>query len=472
MNTNIISTVYFGNRFKKPQLEKNPNNFNVIEPEITLKDVQEEAQRCLSCKKPPCVEACPISNPIPLFIKAVAENKIEEAGTILRNNQPLPSICGRICFHTCEDACTRGKLKSKEDPTKKQDAIDIGGIERFIGDNTEFITKTAPETGKKVAIIGAGPAGITAAKELRKKGHQVVVFESRPEKGGVLRYGIPEFRLSNSVIEKAIRSTDDMGIEYRLNTVVGRDISGQELKDENFDAILITSGAGIPKKLGIPGENLNGVYSANSLLKEAKIAKATGEIDIGPRVIVIGAGNVAMDAARTARRLNCKAEVIYRGPESAMKARKEEIEDAKEEGVSFKYLLRPVEILGNEENDYVTGVKFEKMILSEVDGKKVPTGTGEFEVIEADAVVEALGSVPNNRIQNTLKDAGIHIETTRKGYAAVGKENQATNISGIFAGGDVAPIAPATLTEAIAAGKRAAQSIDNYLITLDKNNES
>jgi glutamate synthase (NADPH) small chain len=459
---NSINKYSFGARFKKPKPEKNPTNFNTIEANISLQEVQEEAERCLKCKNPPCVQACPIHNPIPLFIKSVAENNIEKAGKILRENQPLPSICGRICFHTCEDACTRGKLKSKEDPTKKQDPIDIGGIERFVGDNTAFPTAVAPETGKKVGIIGSGPAGLAAAKELRKKGHNVIVFDAKPERGGILSYGIPSFRLPSQILDKSMKATDDMGIEFRLNQVVGRDIKGEQLKNENFDAILIASGAGIPRKLSIPGENLTGVYSANDFLKEVRVVKAMGEVDIGPRVIVIGAGNVAMDAARTARRLNCDATVIYRGPENAMKAKLEEIEDTKEEGVDFKYLLKPTEILGT---DYVTGVKFEKMVLDEESGK--PLGTGEFEIIEADAVIEALGAIPNNRIQNALNTAGIHVENTSKGHTKIKDDSQETNIQGIYAAGDVAPIAASTLTEAIAAGKRAANSIDDYLKSLD-----
>lgn len=444
-------------RFKEPEVTKNPANFNTLEPEINLANAIDEAQLCLQCKNPPCVKACPIHNDIPNFIKLLSEGFVEKAGEILRKVQTLPSICGRVCFHKCESACVKGKIKDGS-------PIDIGGIERFIGDNTILKNNIEKETGKKVAIIGAGPAGLSAARELRLQGHQVVVYDSKPEAGGILRYGIPSFRLPEAVLEKELKLIRDLGVEFKLNTVIGRDITGHQLKQENYNAIFIASGASIPRKLNISGENLHGVYSASDFLKQVKLSKHSGEIDIGPNVLIIGAGNVAMDVARTVKRLGCDAKIIYRGAEANVKANPKEILDAMEEGVKFEYMLKPTEILG--ENYYVDGVKFEKMKIngSDENGKPILTGTGEFQTVKADAVITSLGSIPNNRIKKTLEHAGIFIESNNLGQVRIDKNTLETSVDGVFAGGDVAPVSELTLIDAIAAGKKAANSINDILM--------
>jgi len=470
---------FYGN-FKHPQLVDHPDNFNVLEPEVTLSNVKEEAQRCLSCKTPRCVEACPNHNPIPFFIKAVKEDDIEKAGEILRSTQSFPS-CSRICFHKCEDACVRGI---------KGDPVEIDKIERYIGDNTFDKPITAPDTGRKVGIIGGGPAGLTAAKELRKKGHEVHIFEADPEVGGVLRYGIPSFRLPKDSFEKEINFLKDNGVIFHTRTEVGTDVRVDDLRNMGIDALFICSGTGKPRKLNVRGEDLKGVETSHTFLKRVKLAEKKSQLyDIGDKVIVIGGGNVAMDAARSAIRLGSKknpkdVEIVYRRSENEMPARKNEIVDAKEEGVKFDYLLAPVKVLSeadmaeyglcskqNPSFDKVGGVKFEVMELSDPDesGRRSIVPTGKFVRKEADTVIVALGNMPKSVIKSGFEEDGLYITADNKGQVEIDKNLQ-TSVDGIFAGGDVAPTGGLTLTDAIAAGRKAAESIDTYLKNLDNQN--
>ncbi len=460
---------FYGN-FQKPKLKNHPTDFNVLETEVTYNQIKEEADRCLSCKNPPCVKACPNDNPIPIFIKAIKNDNIQEAGTILRANQPLPS-CASICFHNCETACVRGK---------KGEPIQIDKIERYIGDNTVDSPISIKPTGKKVAIIGGGPAGIAAAKELIKNGHEVHIFESNKEAGGVLRYGIPSFRLPKESFEKEIRYLSDNGVIFHNDTVVGVDVKHKDLVDMGINAVFICSGAGKPRTLNIRGEDLNGVMTAHTFLKRVKLAEKKSELyDIGDKVIVIGGGNVAMDAARSAIRLGSEdlqkdVEIVYRRSEDEMPARKNEIDDAKEEGINFDYLLAPVKILSKSEMnpddknakiDSVGGVKFEIMELSEPDetGRKSIISTGKFITKPADTVIVALGNTPKAVIKSEFEEEGIFITADNKGQVAIEPNSLATSAEGIYAGGDVAPVGGLTLTHAIAAGRKAAASINAFL---------
>ena len=469
------NNLYFGKKIQQPQLEYKPRDFKVVEPEITIQDIIDEAADCLECKNPRCVVACPNNNPIPMFMHWVKKGDIDNAGLVLRAYQPLPA-CTAVCFHYCEDNCVKGI---------KGDSVPIHYIESTIGKYTEDIPVSAEPTGRKVAIIGGGPAGIACAKELMKKGHEVHIFDSHRELGGVLRYGIPSFRLHREAFQKEVKWLKQNGAVFHLNTQVGVDVKPDDFRKMGIDAIFIASGAGIPKHLNIPGEDLNGVVNSHSFLERVKLAELKSELyDVGQKVIVIGGGNVAMDCARTSLRLaddNCgdkDVTVVYRRSEKDMPARKNEIDDAKEEGVNFKYLLKPVKILSqydmnNPEKgsavDKVGGVKFEKMILSEPDenGKRKISPSGEFEIIEADTVVYALGSVPKRTIQNSFAESGINLVANEAGQADINPDTKMTSVYWIFAGGDVATAGkPADMTHAIRAGRDAAGAIDKYLSTL------
>lgn len=438
------------------------HNFEPVEENFTPEQVKEEASRCLSCKNPRCVKGCPVNIQIPDFIKALKEDDLKKAGEVIRETSMLPSVCGRVCpqERQCEGNCILGI---------KDEAVAIGALERYVGDNTTPDEATIVPTGKKVAIIGSGCAGITAASDLRKAGHDVTVFEALHEFGGVLRYGIPPFRLPRKVLDRELENLKKMGVKFEKNVIAGKSITLKQLKEDGFDAIFICSGAGLPKMMHIEGENLNGVFSANEFLTRVNLMHANSPesatpLKIGKSVAVIGGGNVAMDAARTAVRVGFeKVYIVYRRTEAELPARLEEIRHAKEEGVEFKFLLAPCEILG--ENGYVKGMKFEHMELGEPDasGRRRPVGTGRYMEIGLDTIIVALGTGPNPIIQKSAHLEGLDFEMDKKGYFVVNEETRETSIKGIFAGGDVAPVGESNAINAMGAGKKAAAAINKYL---------
>jgi len=438
------------------------SNFNAVEENLTAEQVKLEASRCLNCKNPRCVQGCPVNIQIPKFIAALKEDDIKKAGEVIRETSMLPSVCGRVCPQEkqCEGNCVLGI---------KGEPVAIGALERYVGDNTNPENTEIKNSGKKVAIIGSGCAGITAAADLRKAGHDVTIFEALHKFGGVLRYGIPPFRLPRTVLDKEINNLKSIGVKFEKNVVVGKSITIKQLQDDGFDAIFICSGAGLPKMMNIEGENLNGVFSANEFLTRVNLMQANLEetatpLKKGEKVAVIGGGNVAMDAARTAVRVGFKeVYIFYRRTEAELPARLEEIRHAKEEGVIFKFLYAPSKILGTE--GYVSGMEFEIMELGEPDesGRRSPVGTGKFETIDLDTVIVALGTGPNPIIQKSSKMDGLDFETDRKGYFTVNSETGETSIPTIYAGGDVAPVGTSNAINAMGAGKRAAKAINEML---------
>ncbi len=438
------------------------SNFDAVETNLTAEEVKLEASRCLHCKNARCVKGCPVNIDIPDFVERLKHDDVQGAGDIIRKTSLLPSVCGRVCpqERQCEGNCVLGI---------KGEALAIGALERFVGDNSEAEHSEIKNTGKKVAIVGSGCAGITAAADLRKAGHEVVVFEALHKLGGVLRYGIPPFRLPRKFLDREINTLKDMGVKFYTNVIVGKSITLKQLKDDGFDAIFISSGAGLPKMLGVEGENLNGVYSANEFLTRVNLMHANEAdtptpIKVGEKVAVIGGGNVAMDAARTAVRVGAKeVYIVYRRTEKELPARLEEIRHAKEEGVIFKLLHSPAKILG--ENGYVKSLDLEVMKLGEPDesGRRRPISTGEIVNMPIDTVIVALGTGPNPIIQKSAVAEGIDFETDRKGYIVVDAETNKTSIPTIFAGGDVAPTGESNAINAMGAGKRAAKAINEML---------
>lgn len=439
------------------------SNFEPVESNLTPEQVKLEASRCLHCKNPRCVQGCPVNIQIPEFIQALKEDNLDKAGQIIRQTSMLPSVCGRVCpqERQCEGNCILGI---------KGEAVAIGALERYVGDNTKADMPEIKPSGKKVAVIGSGCAGITAAADLRKAGHEVVVFEALHKLGGVLRYGIPPFRLPRTILDREITNLKAMGVEFHTNVIVGKSITIQQLKDDGFEAIFICSGAGLPKMMHIKGENLNGVFSANEFLTRVNLMGAGRDKDsitplrVGKKVAVIGGGNVAMDAARTAVRVGFEeVSILYRRTEKELPARLEEIRHAKEEGVIFKFLHAPVEIL--EKDGYVAGMKFEIMELGEPDasGRRRPVGTGKYVTEDVDTVIVALGTGPNPIIQKSAEHEGIEIITDPKGYISVNPDTRATNIPCVYAGGDVAPVGASNAINAMGAGKKAAKAINELL---------
>ena len=422
-----------------------------------------EASRCLGCKKPACVTDCPVNIQIPQFIYEVEMGNFEKAAQIIANDSSLPAVCGRVCPQEtqCEGKCILGV---------KGEPVAIGKLERFVADWSRSkgikFTERKPLTGKKVAVIGSGPAGVACATDLAKMGYDVTIFEALHEPGGVLQYGIPEFRLPKEEVVKAeIDNVRSLGVKIETNVVVGRTVTIDYLMDkEGFNAVFVGSGAGLPKFMGIPGENLNGVVSANEFLTRSNLMRAYDPeyetpIYVGKSVAVVGGGNVAMDAARTARRLGADVTVVYRRTEKELPARVEEVHHAKEEGIVFRMLTNPVEVLGNEKG-WVRGLTCIRMELGEPDasGRRspVPIPDSNFD-IETDVVVMSLGTSPNPLIASTTP--GLD---TNRWHCLVADENGATTRPGVFAGGDVVTGA-ATVILAMGAGRKAAEAIDKYL---------
>lgn len=432
-------------------------NFDAVEENFTKEQAVLEASRCLNCKNPQCVKGCPVCVKIPDFIKEVKEGNTQRAGEILREKNMLPSVCGRICpqERQCESKCILG-IKSQ--------AVAIGSLERYVGDNSKPVSNEIKENNIKIAIVGSGCAGMSCAGDLRNAGFDVTVFEALHELGGVLRYGIPSFRLPRTVLNREIETLKNIGVKFEKNVIVGKSITIKQLKDDGFKAIFICSGAGLPKMLNIKGENLNGVYSANEFLTRVNLMHAHQNdtptpLLVGEKIIIVGGGNVAMDSARTAVRVGFKeVYIVYRRTEAEMPARLEEVRHAKEEGVIFKFLRNPVEILG--EDGKVKGAKLEIMELGEPDekGRRRPVGSGKFEDMPLDSVVIALGTGPNPIIQQSAKRDEILIETDKRGYIVI-NETANTSCENIFAGGDVAPSGESTAINAMGAGKRAAKAI-------------
>lgn len=456
---------------KVPMPEQDPqarsHNFSEVALGYTAQMAQEEATRCLNCKHKPCVGGCPVNVHIPDFIAHVAKGEFIDAYQEIRQTNSLPAICGRVCPQEtqCESKCVRGI---------KGEPVAIGRLERFCADYAMEHPEQLKETplpapnGKKVAVVGSGPAGLTCAGDLAKLGYSVTVFEALHTPGGVLMYGIPEFRLPKQLVGREIDTVRKLGVEIETDMVMGKVLSLDEImEDGGFDAVFVGSGAGLPSFLHIPGENLNGVFSANEFLTRTNLMRAYDfpnsdtPIHVGRDVAVVGGGNVAMDAARCAKRLGAEhVYIIYRRSEAEMPARKEEVHHAKEEGIIFKMLTNPTEVVGDDKG-WVTGLKCVDMQLGEPDasGRRRPVEVpGSEKVLEVETVVIAIGNTPNPLIKNTTPG----LDTNKKGCIIAEEETGKTSKEGVYAGGDVVTGA-ATVILAMGAGKRAAAAIDQYL---------
>ena len=437
-------------------------NFKEVALGYTAETAIDEAKRCLNCKNKPCIGGCPVKIHIPDFIAKVAAGEFEEAYQIIQKTSSLPAVCGRVCPQEtqCESKCVRGI---------KGEPVAIGRLERFVADwhnaNSCDLPLKAEPNGHKVAVVGSGPAGLTCAGDLAKRGYDVTIFEALHLAGGVLVYGIPEFRLPKSIVEKEIDNLKALGVKVETNMVVGRVFSVDELMDEyGFESVFIGSGAGLPRFMNIPGENLKSVFSANEFLTRVNLMKAYKDDARTPvfhaqRVVVVGGGNVAMDAARCAKRLGADVHIVYRRSETELPARAEEVEHAKEEGIVFQFLTNPTRVLEGE-NGMVAGIECIRMELGEPDasGRRRPVEVAGSEfTIDCDCVIMALGTSPNPLIKNTTK--GLE---TQKWGGIITDEHGLTSREGVYAGGD-AVTGAATVILAMGAGKTAAEAIDEYI---------
>ena len=467
----------------KPNMSLTKNEMPTQEPQIRARNFSEvalgyseetavdEAMRCLNCKNMPCVTGCPVNIHIPEFIAKIKEGDFEGAYQIISKTSSLPAVCGRVCPQEtqCESKCVRGI---------KGEPVGIGRLERFVADwhnaHTAGNVEVPQSNGHKVAVVGSGPSGLTCAGDLAKKGYKVTIYEALHTAGGVLVYGIPEFRLPKAIVAKEVDTLKSLGVDVETNVVIGKTLTIDELFEMGYEAVFIGSGAGLPNFMGIPGESLNGVYSANEFLTRSNLMKAYKDapdtpIMKGGKVAVVGGGNVAMDAARTALRLGAeKVYIVYRRSMDELPARKEEVEHAEEEGIEFRLLNNPVEILGynnpenprDPKNGFVTGMKCIKMELGEPDekGRRRPVAVAGSEfVLDVDTVIISIGTSPNPLIKNTTKG----LEVNSHGGIIV-NEDALTSRSAVYAGGD-AVTGAATVISAMGAGKVAAKSIDEYL---------
>lgn len=449
----------------KEQLpEVRAKNFDEVCLGYTEEEAIMEASRCLHCKNPMCVTQCPVTIGIPDFISKIKEGNFEEAARIIARSSSLPAVCGRVCPQEsqCEGKCILGI---------KGEAVAIGKLERFVADwsreNNIDLSETEAKKGKKIAVIGSGPSGLTCAGDLAKKGYEVTIFEALHEAGGVLVYGIPEFRLpKDTVVKHEVDNVKKLGVKIETDVIVGKTITIDELIDEEgFEAVFVGSGAGLPKFMGIPGENSNGVFSANEFLTRTNLMKAYKEgystpVRLGEKVAVVGGGNVAMDAARTALRLGSEVHIVYRRSEDELPARVEEVHHAKEEGVIFDLLVNPIEVLSNEKG-WVTGLKCAKMELGEPDasGRRSPVQVeGSEFIMDVDTVIMSLGTSPNPLISSTTKG----LEINKRRCLIVNEETGLTTRERVYAGGD-AVTGAATVILAMGAGKKAAKAIDEFL---------
>lgn len=440
-------------------------NFDEVCYGYNLEEAIEEAKRCLNCKNARCIKTCPVGINIPSFIQKIIEKDIEGAGKVIAESSSLPAVCGRVCPQEtqCEMTCIMGI---------KNEPVSIGKLERFVADtnmkNGIVFGEKEKDKNIKVAIIGSGPAGLTAAGDLAKKGYDVTIFEALHKAGGVLVYGIPEFRLpKDDIVKKEIQNIIDLGVKIETNVVVGRTVTIEQLMEkENFKAVFIGSGAGLPKFMGIKGESANGVFSANEFLTRANLMKAFDNsydtpIMTGRHSVTVGGGNVAMDAARTALRLGAKSTIVYRRSMEELPARVEEVHHAKEEGVNFELLTNPTEIIEDEKGN-VIGIKCIRMELGEPDesGRRSPKEIPDSEfIIECDTVIMSLGTSPNPLISSTTSG----LEINKRKCIVVDEETGKTSVEGVYAGGD-AVTGAATVILAMGAGKVAAKAIDEYLV--------
>ncbi len=457
------------NRVPMPRQEPRvrAKNYNEVALGYSEEMALQEANRCIQCPKRTCVDGCPVNVDIPDFIEAIRDNTMPEAVRILKSKNSLPGICGRVCPQEtqCEQVCSLGK---------KGAPIAIGRLERYVADwelshssDLSSTLESAPSTGKKVAVIGSGPAGLTCAADLARLGHQATIFEALHVAGGVLMYGIPEFRLPKGIVQGEVDFVRSLGVDIRLDSVMGKLATVDELLEGDYDAVFLGTGAGLPMFLDIPGENLNGVYSANEFLTRVNLMKAylfpeyDTPIKIGKRVAVIGGGNVAMDSARCALRLGAdEVYIVYRRSRVELPARHEEVENAEEEGIIFKLLTNPKQFIGNDQG-WVTAMECYEMELGEPDdsGRRRPiVKEGSEFIIDVDVAVVALGTTPNPLIPSTTTG----LETTRRGTVVADEETGKTVKDKVWAGGDVVTGA-ATVISAMGAGKRAAAAIDAYL---------